>query len=83
MKNAHHKSEILRNGMHSNIKQGRKMGRANLIRVGFDNFTIFEIHFCTVSHDIKHVIETDIILTPFACMIENYTGVMVSYPGVD
>ena len=59
------------------------MGRANLIRVGFDNFTIFEIHFCTVSHDIKHVIETDIILTPFACMIENYTGVMVSYPGVN
>ena len=46
--------------MHSNIKQGRKMGRANLIRVGFHNFTIFEIHFCMVSHDIKHVIKTDI-----------------------
>ena len=61
------KSEIF--GMHSNIKQGRKMGRANLIRVGFHNFTIFEIHFCMVSHDIKHVtvlIETDIILTRFS-----------------
>ena len=57
--------------MHSNIKQGRKMGRANLIRVGFHNFTIFEIHFCMVSHDIKHVIKTDIILTRFSWMVKN------------
>ena len=60
--------------MHSNIKQGRKMGRANLIRVGFHNFTIFEIHFCMVSHDINHVIKIDIILTLFSWTVKNDPG---------
>ena len=46
------------------------MGRANLIRVGFHNFTIFEIHFCIVSHDIKHVIKADIIVTRFPWMVK-------------